>query len=715
MQKFKIYILIYFLLHLSVIPAEEHQSFKEWEGLLKELNKIEKIVSNTTVLQFRSGCSVIEESKNGKEEILSHRFDCLGEKVSVIYQGTFAIVFLEDQQEVRVIDLSLAKNELSIKNLITHILVKDSPGIASPLGPRLSPQIFSSMPAQITKNTAFHIIEWFRQHFNKPPVDKFTMNEFAANFRNSDISSGEGVGKLGIVFNKDKIKLAPNNFLSSGAKAVSFSVLPILGGYLSTFYIHVERGEMFHAGKTLKLIDDLINAHPEDLGFLKGHTLEDRKNSNLLLTEIAESSGINVNDLTKKLELAQDKKIQKRLLGSTNSFYKELHDTDVDIKHRQVEEELSKSKDRMGKLGYQAKKFATNNDSHYTAGDVYEDYIDKYARGPLSRINPLINLFSAGILFRNESVYAGYLAENYYRQNQKDLYNKAIAMPADGIEFLPDFMSAKNSIRNAQSIFAKNLCPSLDKSLQLSDDEKIKLKQVQDSVDEVGDLFSHKEKRFLGSRDVGLVEDYHLAMKALDGKPNNEKGMKYLANGFRKLELAASKILALQRELGSLSPNSPKYQAEHLRVTKLMSEWAQWNGVIREQMDKVIGQNLSLGKSGKKLTELPADLAYLYSRDPSSLDLSPGGPKESYLELNRWFTESKNFPAQISKSLSSGKVEFAPPAALLDAAYSPNYKVFERVESDPNLMKLKYTTNFSTEDYKKFQENAMNAYRNKRR
>ena len=602
MQKLKIYIFICFLLHMPIIPAEELNSIKEWEGLLKDLNKIEKIVTNTTVLQFRNGCTVIEESKNGKEEILSHRFDCLGEKVSVIYQGTFAIVFLENQQEVRIIDLSLAKNELSIKNLISHLLVKDSPGIASPLGPRLSPQIFSSLPAQITKDTTFHIVEWFRKHFDKPPVIKFTMNEFAANFRNADIASGEGVGKLGIVFNKGKIKFAKNNFASNGIKAVGFSMLPILGGYLSTFYIHVERGEMFHAGKTLKLIDDLINAHPEDLGFLKGHTLEDRKSSKLLLNEIAESSGININDLRKKLEFEQDKKIQKRLLGSTDSFYKELHDTDVDIRHRQEEEELSKTKGRLGRLSYSVKKLVTNNDSHYTAGDIYEDYIDRYARGPLSRINPLINLLSAGILFRNESVYAGYLAETYYRQNQKDLYDKAVAMPGEGNEFLPDFMNAKNSIRNAQAIFAKNLCPSLDKSLQLSDDEKIKLKQVQDSVDELGDLFSHKEKGFFGSRDVGLVEDYRVAMKALEGNPNNEKGMKYLASGFRKLELAATKILALQRELGSLSPNSPKYQAEHLRVTKLMSEWAQWNGVIRQQMDKVMGQNLSLGKSGKKLT-----------------------------------------------------------------------------------------------------------------
>jgi hypothetical protein len=614
-----------------------------------------------------------------------------------------------------VIDLSLAKNELSIKNLITHLLVKDTPEIASPLFPNLSPQRFSSLPGQTAKNTTFHIIEWFRKHFNKPPVVKFTMNEFAANFRNADISSGESFGKLGIVLNKDKIKFPKNNFASNGFKSVSFSILPILGGYLSTFYLHVERGEMFHAGKTLKLIDDLINAHPEDLGFLKGHTLADRKNSNLLLIEIAESSGFNVKDLSKKLELAQDKKNQKRLLGSTNSFYKELHNTDTDIKQRQAEEELNKSKEGMGRLRYQAKKFATNNDSHYTGGDVYEDYIDKYSSGPLSRINPLFNLLSAGIFFRNESFFAGYLAETYFRQNQKDLYNKAIAMPADGDEFLPDFMKAKNSIRSAQSIFAKNLCPSLDKSLLLSDDEKIKLKQVQDSVDEVGDLFSHKEKRFFGSRDSGLVEDYRLAMKALDGKPNYEKGMKYLASGFRKLELAATKILALLRELGTLSPNSPKYQVEHLRVAKLMSEWAQLNGVIRQQMDKVMGQNLSLAKSGKKLTQLPADLAYLYSRNPSSQDLSPGGPKESYLELNRWFAESKSFPAQISKSLKIGKVEFAPPAASVDAAYSPNYKVFERVENDPNLMKLKYSTNFSTEDYQKFQANAMSAYGNYRR
>ncbi len=34
---------------------------QDWETLLKEFNHIENITKNTTVLEFRQGCSVMEE------------------------------------------------------------------------------------------------------------------------------------------------------------------------------------------------------------------------------------------------------------------------------------------------------------------------------------------------------------------------------------------------------------------------------------------------------------------------------------------------------------------------------------------------------------------------------------------------------------------------------------------------------------------------------
>ena len=688
---------------------DESQSIQDWKLLLKELNKIEKIVTNTTVLQFRKGCSVTEEFKSSKGEILSHRFNCLGNKISVVYQGTFAIVFLEDKQEVRVIDLSLAKNEMSIKDFIVHLFIKDGVGIASPLGSAFSPQILNSTTALVTKNTVFHTFDWIRKHNPKQPVVKFSMNEFSSQYRDADIASGEGVGKLSVVFEDKKIKIAPRHSNTNRVRAISLSLMPILGGYFSNFYLHVERGEMFNAGKMLKLIDDLINAHPEELGFLKGHTLEDRDHANLFWSEIATTAGVNPKELSKNLEKAQGQKIQNKI-SSSETFYKDIHDTDVDIKKRMMEEELSKGMDRVGKMSYAAKKFITQDDSHYTIGDVYEDYLDKYARGPLERINPLFNLLSAGKLFRNEAVHAGYLAETYYRQNQGDLYDKAVAMPADGKEFLPTFKTAKDSIRNAQGVFAKNLCPSFDKSLDLSDNEQMKLKEIQNYIDGLTSLFSLQQKRLIGSKDSGIAEDYGQAMEALSGSPNYNKGMEYLGRGLRKLEMGATAILSLQRSLRGLSSTSPKFQIEHLRLMKLISEWGQWNGLIRQQMDKVMGQNLNLALEGKKPTALPADLAYLYHKDPHSLDLSPGGPKESYLELNRWFTESHTLSNQVSKSLENGKVEFAPPAALVDGAYSPNYKVFEKVADNSNLMKESYTTNFSVNDYQQFQQNAENVY-----
>ena len=705
-----LYILIYSLLTMSFVWADETQSIQSWKNVLKELNKIQDIATDTTTLQFNQGCAVINEFTNKKGDILSHRFNCLGKKVSVIYQGTFAIVFLEDQQEVKVIDLSVVNEKMNIKNLITHLLIKDGTGIASPLGSAFSPQILTSTPTLVAKKSVFHIFDWFKRHNPTEPVEKFSMNEFSAEFRGADITSGEKFGKLAMVFKNDKIEIAQRHTKDNAIKSIGLSLIPILGGYFSTFYLHAERGEMFHAGKTLKLIDDLVNAHPEELGFLRGHTQEDRDHANLFLADIAQTVGVDPKVFTKNLEKAQDKKIQSKVAESSE-FYRDIQETDHDLKKSLQKEEENKKKGFRGKAENFARDFVTNGDSHYTFGDVYEDYIDKYARGPLERINPLFNLLSASNLFRKEAVQAGYLAETYYRQNQEDLYNKSVAMPGDGKEFLPSFATAKESTRNAQAIFAKNLCPSLDDVNKLTDPQQMKLAQIQDHIDGLTTLFSIKQRNFFGTKEEGLGKDYQNAMEALSGKrPNYQKGMDNLAIALRKLEMAAREILSLQRELNGISKTSPTYQAEHLRLLKLMREWGQFNGLVREQMDKIMAQNVNLAKDRKKPIALPADLAYLYSKNPLSQDPSPGGPKESYLELNHWFADSKSTPTQISASLKSGNADFSPPASSPDSSYSTNYKVFEMSTAHSDEMKEKYVSNISVDDFQNFQREANKTY-----
>lgn len=693
--------------------ADESQSLDEWANLIKELNHIENVTTGSTLLQFDRGCSVIEEYKSEKGDILSHRFDCLGKKLSVVYQGTFAIIFLEDQQEVRIIDLSTVKDKMGVKKLIVHLLDKEGVGIASPLGSSATQKIFSNVPKVLKyaglRRSAFRMYDWFQKYSASSPVEKFSMKEFASQYRHGDLTSGEGVGKMAITFEKDKLSITPRNTTSNRFKSFSTSMIPILGGYVSNFYLQLERGDMFQAGKTLKLLDDLVNEHPEELGFLKGHTQEDRNHAHLLMTEIAKTSGIDEALLKKNLEDLHDSKVQGKL-GSSESFYKELQKSDTAIKKRAQEEEKAKKKGFFGRMLYKAKKLVTQNDSRYTIEDVYEDYVDKFSRAPLERINPLLNVVSSSKLFRNEAVHAGYLAETYYRQNEKELYNKAVAMPSFGEEYIPNFDAAQGSIRNAQAVFARNLCPSLESNQSLNDDEQRKLKQIQDDIDDVEELFSHDEKKFFGSKTVGIAEDFRLSAKAMMGKPNFEKAMKNLNSGMRKLELAAGKILSLQNQLKDLSPKSPKYQVEHLRLVKLMGEWGRWNGYMRENMENVMEANLSLAKKGKPLTPLAADLAYLYDENPHDLDLSPGGPKANYLELNRWFTKSSDLPAQISATLEKGKVVINPPEASEGEEYTPNYKVFEDSEPNSNLLKERYTTRFTVDDYKRFQERAKETY-----
>jgi hypothetical protein len=687
----------------------EELSINEWETLLKELHKIEAIARDTTTLQFKQGCTQIEEYKNDKGETLSHRFNCLGKKIAVVYQGTFAIVFLEDKEEVRIIDLSLAKNEISMKNMVVHFLSSFNDGLSNPLANTLEADILPAVANNVfVKQTIFHTAQSVKKvHFKHRPL-KFSMNEFSSVYRDSDLTRGEDVGKLALVIEKDKIDIAPRNTIGNNTKAITLSFFPIIGSYFSSFYMQVERGDMFHAGKTLKLIDDLINSHPDELGFLKGHSQEDRDKSFLLFKEIAETSGIDPEKLQAKLDKIQEKRIDTKM-SSSSAFYQELHKTDRAIRKRQYDEDQTKDKGFFGKIGYKTKKLFTNNDSHYTGADVFEDYIDKYGRAPLQRVNPIFNFMSLGNLFRDEAVHAGYMAETYYRQNEKDLYNKARAMPKKGDKSLPSFDEARASIRNAQAIFAKNLCPNLDDQSSLTNSEQHQLKDVQDSINELEGLFFTRGKSSW-NKNSGLTEDYDQATRALEGRPNYEKAMTFLASGMRKLELSAAKILALQNELSELSPTSPKYQAEHLRLTKLMAEWGHWNGLIRQKIDMVMSQNLKLAQQKKKPTDLPVDLAYLYQSNPHAQDLSPGGPKESYLELNRWFAQSSDFAGQISNSLSKGVVEIAPPAKLVEAPYRPDYKVYEKSNENDNLIAEKYKSKFTVEQYHQFQQNAERTY-----